>query len=655
MNNGLLSSLLTTQQPTTVPSVASVQNGQASAPGQITNLGSISSQLPQYESSPTQSTASAIPHSGNWFTRLLPTAGSILGGIGGELVDPFGGGIAGAALGSTLGKAGENAAEGQNITSGLGGAAVEGGIGQLTGHALGGALKLGAGAASNLADKGATSLVQGQFAKGTLDNATAQTLRDMGVTDARQVGELAPLSTGSTGALSEGVKRGLTEADTGADLSNLGRTGQNLVAENQMQLNTSSIPTINKTIQGALLQSVNPEDVSQVTTKGGGTINTFQPGSLKNVLPENAFKVTQNFEQLANKAYQGAYDKMGNVNPDQLAKYNIFKGLADETRSSTFGGETPIPLSDTNKAQIIDDLAPMNEVNPQAYNWHVNQVTNANNLQDLRPIQAPMVKVNNALRTTQNIADKNSGSTAGDVVKSVLPTVGGITAGPVGAVAGILPSLVKSSAADRAGASILSKLADAGVSSKVTKIMPKALTTASQFIAHAPNYTPSAVPNTQGNAMQQGQSAQSPQSPQVSELQQVYNAALLHPYMPGSMGTLQSLAPVLQNLQGAGAAINSTEQAYNAAGGAQGMIPGLFSKLSGFVTGNPVSGYEQQRAQLAAELPKLGVPITAIPDITDNSASAQAKWNTINSVLASLGNPASTTGASVLNSLPITQ
>lgn len=653
MNNDLLGSLLTPQQVNTVPSVASVQSGQASAPGQVTNLGNISSQLPRYQSATQpQPTASAIPQHGNWFTRLLPTAGSILGGIGGELIDPFGGGIAGAALGSTLGKAGENAAEGQNVTSGLGGAAVEGGVGQLTGHLLGGALKLGAGAASSLADKGATGLVQGQFAKGTVDNATAQTLRDMGITDARQVAQIAPISTGTTGALSAGVKRGLTEADTGADLSNLGRTGQNLVAENQMQLNTSSIPTINKTIQGALLQSVNPEDVSQVTTKGGGTLNTFQPGSLKNVLPEDAFKVTQNFEQLANKAYQGAYDKMGNVNPDQLAKYNIFKGLADETRSATFGGDTPIPLSDTNKAQIINDLSPMNDINPQAYNWHVNQVTNANTLQDLRPIQAPMVRVNNALKTTQNIADNSGGTTAGNVVKSILPTMGGLAGGSAGAVAGVLPSLVKSSTADRAGASILSKLADAGVSPKVTKLMPKVLTGASQFISHAPEYTPSAIPNAQGAAMQPQQ--MQPQSPQTSELQQVYNAALLHPYMPGSMSTLQSLAPVLQNLQGAGAAINSTEQAYNAAGGAQGMAGGLLSKLGGLVTGNPVSGYEQERSQLAMELPKLGVPASAIPDVTDTSASAQAKWNIINSVLASLGNPANT-GASVLGALPVAQ
>ncbi len=591
---------------------------------------------------PPQPQAQPAPaQKGNWFTHLLPAIGSIAAPVIGGLLAPETGGLsllAGLALaggGSAAGKAAEDVVQGQSIDPvDLVKSAGEGAVGQLAGAGLGKVAGVATGALGKAADKGATSLVQGQFTKGTLDSGTAQILRDMGITDARQVADIAPISTGDTGAISSGVKRGLTEAETGADFSNLGKTSQNLVAENQMQLNPSSITGIDKTVKSALLRSVNPGDVTQIGGKGGNVVSTFEPGSLKNVLPEDAFKVTQNFEALANKAYQGAYDKMGNVNPDQLAKFNIFKGLANEARGATFGGNAPIPLSEANKAQIIDELSPMKDVNPQAYNWHVNQVTNANTLQDLRPIQAPMVRANSALNTTQNITDKNSGTTAGSVIKSIAPVAGGMAAGPAGLAAGLLPTLIKTDTADRTGAALLSKLAKAGVNKKVAAAIPAALTGASQFITHAPDSQANPVNlNLGSNNMQPPLTGLNPTSLNSLLLQ----LAAAESANPGTAGAgaagLGQIVPQIQNTNVAQNSLLGAENAFQEAGGGQGGVLGTLAKILGGITGNPASQYEQQRQQLVHQLTPLGIPTSAVPDITGNNLSAQNQFQTLQQMI----------------------
>ena len=77
-------------------------------------------------------TSQPAPDTGNWFTKLIPTLGSIgggiLGGIGGSFIAPvagsFAGGIAGASAGDALGKSIENALEGKDTSmQDLGGAA----------------------------------------------------------------------------------------------------------------------------------------------------------------------------------------------------------------------------------------------------------------------------------------------------------------------------------------------------------------------------------------------------------------------------------------------------------------------------------------------------------------------------------------------------
>jgi hypothetical protein len=83
-----------------------------------------------YQSAPTQ----PQPQS-NGLWNLAPTIGSVLGGIGGEAADVFGGGIAGSALGGALGQQVENWATGSKGSDV--GAGVGGGLGALGGNILG--------------------------------------------------------------------------------------------------------------------------------------------------------------------------------------------------------------------------------------------------------------------------------------------------------------------------------------------------------------------------------------------------------------------------------------------------------------------------------------------------------------------------------------
>ena len=159
---------MTNQSPYTLPLGNQPSQGNFTAAGgpQI-NVGQ---QQPQQAQQPQES----------WWKKLLPTAGAIGGGILGEVLDPFGGGIAGAALGSSLlggagqaaGKIGENLSSGQSLGSGVLSNALQGaafgGVGKLAGMGLegvGGAL---AGRGGNIEQ---TAMGAGQEARAAQEEA----------------------------------------------------------------------------------------------------------------------------------------------------------------------------------------------------------------------------------------------------------------------------------------------------------------------------------------------------------------------------------------------------------------------------------------------------------------------------------------------------
>jgi len=394
---------------------------------------------------------------GNWFTHLLPTIGGIVGGIGGELINPFGGGIAGAALLSGAGKAIENGAENQSLGNGVLSNAVMGGVGQGIGGVLG---KVGGAAMGALGGKSAglaDNLVKGQFSRGMLSGEDANLLRTAGMTDMRQIPGVSQIITGPTGALSNGVKTALGSTNTGVDISGLDKMATNWAAE--QGLKDTSITSIGHNLTNSM-NNMAVGDVSKIVAKDGTPVYSYAPGALSNAMPENVFAQTQKMEQLASQAYTKGIDKMTGqvVDADQYGQYKVYKQLADELENRAFGtnGANPLPLVDEAKQQIINELGGIKDINPAVHAHMVDQINNAQTIQELRPLQSLWVRASQAGQATAKAADRMGGTTAGGAV-SGLPIAGAVAGGPHGMLAGVAAQALRSPTVDRAAIPIVEK------------------------------------------------------------------------------------------------------------------------------------------------------------------------------------------------------
>lgn len=551
---------------------------------------------------PTQAPQQPQQH-GNWFTHLLPTLGGIVGGIGGELINPFGGGIAGAALGSGLGKAGENASEGQSVTKDVLGNAVGGGVGQLTGGILGkiGGKLLGAagGASSGLAD----NLVKGQFSKGALGGEDANALRTAGVTDARQIPQISSVITGPTGALSGGVKTALGQANTGVDITGLDKIAENAMAE--QGLKPSSINSVGTNLSNSINNMV-PGDVSKTVSKAGTPVYTYTPEALSNALPENVFAQTQKMEQLANQSYQKGVDKLtGQVtDADQYGQYKVYKQLANELEDRAFGTSSgnPLPLTDEAKSTIIGGLDPLKDLNPSVHGNLVNQVGNAQTIQELRPLQSLWVRANQAADQTARSADRTAGTSASQAVGN-MPLAGAVAGGPHGLLAGMTAMALRSPSADRAaiplvenGGSIMSKIGDSSLPGKLGAATGVTAGTANNIIQGETNpgsgTLSSMDPNAQTN-MAPGQAA-----PGGLSRNDLITMAL---YSPNAFQALMPTDTQKQGLVNTNIAENALTGLGNAPGG--GILSSIEGKLGLGSTGEYARKADTAAQEVAAALP----------------------------------------------------
>lgn len=104
-----------------------------------------------------------------------------------------------------------------------------------------------------------------------------------------------------------------------------------------------------------------------------------------------------------------------------------------------------------------------------------------------------------------------------------------------------------------------------------------------------------------------------------------------------------------QKAASANSALQGAESAFNLAGGGQGLLGGLLAKLGGAVTGGPTATYDQAKQQLQAQLLALGIPASAIPDITNTAPAAQSQWSTLQNLINSMG----VGGGGTLAGLPV--
>lgn len=632
---------------------------------------------------PQSATSGAQP---NFLERMLPTAGGILGGLIGlplnalDAVSGVGGTALDAALaggGSTLGKLLENHLTGKGTGSAgsLIGAGAGGAIGQGAGEAVG---AVGSGLLNSVGSKALTTgadMIQGQAAKGMLNDAEAAALQGKGITDLRQVPAVFNEVSGSNGMLPNMVKSTFANSNQGVDISGLDKVANNLAAENG-NLDSTSIKQINSALNTAVNNSV-PGDVTAVASKGANPLFTYEPGSLKNALPENTFTQTQKLEQLANTAYKKGFDPFTHqvTDPRNAGLYNVFKGMANHLENASFGGDNPIPLSQEMKTELLSSpqMANLTKINPKAATSYAQDIGNATNLQDLRPMQSLIVRANNAVSGTAAKEGAQAGTNAMATARSVGAPISLALNHPVTALGSLA---LASPAADRAGASVLTKLA-APLSSKTMNAVIAPGVSGALGVA-AGNLKNDIAQPTGGsllNTIPSGNNIEgSTMNPTTglpsnnifgsllpgSGVSQAYEPlalqALYGMYDPALLnGTVETNAANAANnltkVQSAAAQLPELQSLFNQAGGAQGPVGGLLSTLSAKLFGGAAGTYGQQAQQILSQISKnTGIPSDELiaPQLTQSPSSASSALTGIQSLLQALGAQGNSPSNSVL-------
>lgn len=641
------------------------QNNQPSQQSQVATPQGITAPAPTDKS---QDNAQQKPSSdsGNWLTKLLPTIGSIAAPVIGGLLAPETGGLSllgGLALaggGSAAGKVAENAAEGQDITKDVGASALEGAGGQLMGGAVG---KVGSailGKAGEGAGNAAVGMVQKQFGD-QIDKATAQHLVDHGITDRAGAVNMANQVTGSEGHLPQAINNAFQASDKTVNVSDLDPTAIKS-SDNSSIFNMDKAgltPQMQKTAlantEAVLNSSMGPGDLSKLPTKGAGNVPLYANGSLQNALPENVFGMGKQFEKLGYSADATAYDKAGNtINPQQAALGTYYKGIANELNSRAFGvGQEAIPLTDEIKQSIAENLAPLQQSNPQAFQKLTDQIGQAQNLQDLRSIQAPWVKVAQGDRVASAIENGQGGISAGDMLSNAAPIVGGATGGIKGLATGMALKAMNSPAGNAAGASTLDKMSGILSNPNLQKIVTNAATVPAQTITHAPtDFTGAAGAGQTLQVPGQNSALSNPNLEQEvmnsNNLSALPIQAALNFNMHRQVGDNQNYlaAPgVEQNLGtlqggiGAESQLPALIQAFNAAGGAQGALGGGLANLGGLLTGGPAAQYQARANELQKEIQTATGQNVQMPTLGMNQPAAQSAIQQLLAVLNSSGTP----------------
>lgn len=577
---------------------------------------------------PTSSKTSQDNKSG--LARFLPTLGGILGGGGalaaGAALAPETAGLSlipslalaalGGGLGGGAGKVAENAAEKQSLTSGVEGSVISNALGNLGGEGLGLAGKAVVGGLLPKATEAiGGGLFKGQFGK-TLSSDAAKTLYGLGARTDKEVGQIAGHVTGAYGAYPEAIRQGLADAEDAGhvvDLTGITDTAKDALA-GSLGVKPNTINQVGKTITDAINETTRGDVKYIPGLKGAPGTFSYTPEALTHANPTTVFDQVKKLQGLASTAYGRAYDNFGNVtNPDQEAIYKALSGVSKDLEEKVFGSSgAQIPLSDTVKQALITRLSPIKDINPAVYNNLVKSLPD--NLQGLRPVQAPFVQGSKAIQAMGSATDK--GIQAGDLIKSnrLLPSagagvLGNAVLGPVGAAASILP-MISPNVYERVGAQAASQATK--LLPNVGKILPALTRSAAVTAANLPNDIASSQDMNMANGgmggnINSGASMDQSQNP----LSQLYETLLAQeqasPYnFASSLGpVLNQLAPTLQRQELAAPVINNLLETYGGAGGAQGMGGGLLSRLTGLIPGTPANTFQRQQSASAASLAQI--------------------------------------------------
>ena len=635
----------------------------------------------------------------SWWEKLLPTAGSIVGGIGGTLIgtaaapftggliNPIDAGIAGSSFGDVAGRAGENELTGQNVKNDLGSSAIMGAVGQAGGDVLAPVLSGIAGGVSAGAGNIADKFVQGQEAPGFLTKSLSKLLRtNYGITNvAKSVPKIADAVTGSAdnaeGALANKAVMDTLQSSPAPHLDVSDMFGNVDKKLQPIDLNQPSLTQqilnqthgLNATDQKAIITNVETEFRKLPTSMGGQTDNV------------SAFNLSKALANKAGDIADQAVKASGSAKSSLQATSSVYDQLARELADRTLspnGQDISLPAEGT---QALKDniVKAIGKDEPQAATQLSKDIDDLSNpdgsisAKNLRGFQAKWVVANKGLDASQQLADRFGGMTTADLAKSGLPIAGAIAGGGKGLVAGAAGAMTKSPSLDAgvakgldtisdltskgdntAGSSIIKSLTGSKVNTNASilqKLIPVLSKSAAISTANLPNdipatsgvsptgaVNPSAANNTGGTM--QGTSQQ-------NDILSIYNTLLQQAQAPGAallpnygsmVSALTTLAPLAQKYQAASSIINNLTSGYANAGGAQGPLAGALTKATGVIPGTAASTYNTEQGSAAATIAQLlGIsPQSAtgmLPQLTQAPTVAAPQYQTLQSIFGGAG------------------
>lgn len=164
----------------------------------------------------------------DWLEQNASTIGGIVGGIGGEIIDPFGGGVVGSTIGSGVGQGIQNATTGSSDN--VVGAAMTGGASQLIGGGITKLLGKGADVIGNFLSKGGGDYLRSQ-ASGLSDRLATklpQIFNNMQRYGVNKINNFEDFTNPVLSALDNGKNAALEELGPTVDASNLNQTVKNI-------------------------------------------------------------------------------------------------------------------------------------------------------------------------------------------------------------------------------------------------------------------------------------------------------------------------------------------------------------------------------------------------------------------------------------------
>lgn len=603
-----------------------------------------------------QATASAPPpaaHAGNWLTHLLPTAGGILGSIGGGILTAgLGGEVAGGAGGAALGKTLENAMEGQSaiqgndVTAGLEGG-IGAGVGGIAGKALGKVGEALGGRAASVTGKQAAQDAINTAANTYKDvnptlqgnlggRALLQKSTDLGYTSAPE--DLAHISNTSNDILNDVLNGSLNKAGP-VDLSNyndLVKTAINKVDPNGNVLGSYDKVAIAK---GKLQPANTPAAklVAQLENLGAGVAKTHSDPNELRTLTTNLFNAAQDAKPMPTAS-------TGAVDPAQRSVYNAINEVRNQVKDVLYNRPEVKQALSAAEANIAPDEAA--RITPQLAE-HLNGVigkAGQNGAQDL-------------LDEISNNIDMNTLGKEGGKASQIISSTGaqarqaadaGLTGG-----AGTPSNLDAAQTVLNAGHPVTSALKGAmhakdnpailnalsrigGLGAKLAPAAGVTAATAANMgaapVGGAP--LPGAANGTMGAAMQQP--GQSPLDQLYQTLLDNYNASAgVTPNDAAIAQTLGGLAPQVQKNNLIATELSGLPSLYANAGGAQG-IGGVLSQISGLVPGTAANRYQSVMHSEAPQLQQLGINPALLPTLMSNQPTAGVSQGILNQLQGQL-------------------